>query len=224
VVPETPAMLSMNTTQIHQADVGYPTVLQKYLGDHAPESITALGNLDILLQRGTPHRGPRLALFCSVKCPGNLILQTYDLAQNLRLAGVPVIGGFHSPMEHECLTILLRGTQPIIVCPARSITGMRLRSEYKKPLNDGRLLFLSPFTEKQRRATVQMSLYRNQFVAALADEIFVAHAEPNSKTKQFCREVLAWQKPLYTLKSDANANLIALGAKPVSPDNISELT
>jgi predicted Rossmann fold nucleotide-binding protein DprA/Smf involved in DNA uptake len=165
-----------------------------------------------------------LALFCSVKCPGNLILQTYDLAQNLRLAGVPVIGGFHSPMERECLTILLRGTQPIIVCPARSITGMRLRSEYKKPLEDGLLLFLSPFDEKQRRATVQMALYRNQFVAALADEIFVAHAEPNSKTEQFCREVLAWQKPLYTLKSDANANLIALGAKQVSPDNLSEWT
>ena len=214
----------MKITQIHQGDPGYPSDLQKYLGDHAPESIIALGNVDILRRKGTAHRAPTLALFCSVKCPGNLILQTYDLAQSLRQAGVPVIGGFHSPMERECLTILLRGAQPIIVCFARSITGMRLRSEYKKPLNDGRLLFLSPFTEKQRRATVQMSLYRNQFVAALADEIFVAHAEPNSKTKQFCREVLAWQKPLYTLKSDANANLIALGAKQVSPDNLSEWT
>jgi len=214
----------MNTTKIQQSDAIYPTALQKYLGNHAPGFVTTMGNLDILQRKGTVHRAPTLALFCSVKCPGNLILQTYDLAQSLRQAGVPVIGGFHSPMERECLTILLRGAQPIIVCFARSITGMRLRSEYKKPLNDGRLLFLSPFTEKQRRATVQMSLYRNQFVAALADEIFVAHAEPNSKTKQFCREVLAWQKPLYTLKSDANANLIALGAKPVSPDNISELT
>ena len=214
----------MNTTKILQSDAIYPAALQRYLGDDAPGFVTTLGNLDILLRRGTPHRGPRLALFCSVKCPGNLILQTYDLAQSLRQAGVPVIGGFHSPMERECLTILLRGAPPITVCFARSITGKRLRTEYKKPLNDGRLLFLSPFTEKQRRATVQMSLYRNQFVAALADEIFVAHAEPNSKTEQFCREVLTWRKPLYTLKSDANANLIALGAKPVSPDNLSEWT
>ena len=214
----------MNTTKILQSDTIYPAALQRYLGDDAPGFVTTLGNLDILQRKGTAHRAPTLALFCSVKCPGNLILQTYDLAQDLRQAGVPVIGGFHSPMERECLTILLRGTQPIIVCPARSITRMRLRSEYKKPLNAGQLLLLSPFTEKQRRPTVQMALYRNQFVAALADEIFVAHAEPNSKTEQFCREVLAWQKPLYTLKSDANANLIALGAKQVSPDNLSEWT
>src|SRR3990172_7873240 len=113
----------------------YPETIKRYLGDHAPGFVTALGNLDILLQRGTPHRAPTLALFCSVKCPGNLILQTYDLAQDLRQAGVPVIGGFPSPMERECLTILLLGTQPIIVCPARSVTGMRFRSEYRKPLD-----------------------------------------------------------------------------------------
>src|SRR3990170_626649 len=155
----------MNITRIHQDNSVYPSDLRKYLGDHAPESITALGNLDILRRKGTAHRAPTLALFCSVKCPGNLILQTYDLAQSLRQAGVPVIGGFHSPMERECLTILLRGTQPIIVCPARSVTGMRFRSEYRKPLDDGQLLLLSPFVKKQRRRpTVQMALYRNQFV------------------------------------------------------------
>jgi len=120
----------MNVTQIHQGNSGYPSALQEYLGNHAPESIAALGNLDIL-------RRKTLALFCSVKCPGNLILQTYDLAQNLRQAGVTVIGGFHSPMERECLTILLRGTQPIIFCPARSIGRMRIRTEYKKPLEEG---------------------------------------------------------------------------------------
>jgi predicted Rossmann fold nucleotide-binding protein DprA/Smf involved in DNA uptake len=163
-----------------------------------------------------------LALFCSVKCPGNLILQTYDLTQNLRQTGVSVISGFHSPMERECLSILLRGTQPIIVCPARSIVGMRIQVEYKQPLEEGRLLLLSPFAEKQRRATVQTALYRNQFVAALADAVFVTYAAPGGKTEQFCRDVLAWQKPLYILESDANANLIALGAKPVTPDTITE--
>ncbi|MDI6736659.1 MAG: hypothetical protein QME42_10810, partial [bacterium] len=139
-----------------------------------------------------------------------------------RQAGVAVIGGFHSPMECECLRILLRGTQPVIVCPARNITKMRIRAEYKQPIEKGRLLFISPFAEKQRRATIQTAIYRNQFVAALANYIFVAHAEIGSKTEQFCREVLKWQKPLYTLKDDANIELIALGAKPVKPGNVSE--
>ena len=93
------------TSWIHQGDAAYPSVLSRLLDKDAPSRIATLGNLDILQHKP-------LALFSSVKCPGDLILQTYDLAQCLRQSGVTVIGGFHSPMERECLTILLRGTQP----------------------------------------------------------------------------------------------------------------
>jgi len=188
--------------------------LQLFLGDRAPTTLTALGNLDILRQK-------KLALFCSVKCPGNLILQTYDLARALRDEGVTIIGGFHSPMEKECLTLLLRGMQPIIICPARSIERMRTPSEWKAPLAEGRLLLLSPFAEKMRRATVDLARKRNELVAALADEVFVAHAAPGSKTEHFCHDVLSWGKPLMTLESDENAGLIARGARPVQPENVS---
>jgi hypothetical protein len=60
---------------------------------------------------------PLLGLLCSIRCPGRVIVQTYDLARALRDAGVPVIGGFHSPMEKECLDFLLRGKQPVVVYP-----------------------------------------------------------------------------------------------------------
>ena len=209
-----------NTSEIQfikNYDPDYPPFLKTCLANKAPAYISSMGNINLL-------KNKPLAVFSSSKCPEKVILQTYDLMKNIREARITVISGFHSPIERECMNILLRDKQPLILCPARSIEGMRLRGEYKQPIADGRLLLLSPFDEKQRRPTVPMALYRNQFMAALADEIFVAHAEPNSKTKQFCREVLAWQKPLYTLKSDANANIIALGAKPVSPDNLSEWT
>jgi predicted Rossmann fold nucleotide-binding protein DprA/Smf involved in DNA uptake len=65
----------------------YPSALRRYLGDVTPRTIAALGNLDAL------HSRQVLALFCSVKCPGDLILKTYDLARNLRQAGVTVISG-----------------------------------------------------------------------------------------------------------------------------------
>jgi len=200
--------------QLHPGTPSYPAVLQQHLVTRAPVTLTALGNLDILRQK-------KLALFCSVKCPGNLILQTYDLARALRDAGVAVIGGFHSPMEKECLTLLLRGMQPIIICPARSIERMRTPSEWKAPLAEGRLLLLSPFAEKMRRATVDLARKRNELVAALADEVFVAHAAPGSKTEHFCHDVLSWGKPLMTLESDENAGLIARGARPVQPGNVS---
>ena len=196
----------MAIIQLKEDDARCPSMLWKYLGDGAPARITALGNLD-LLQHKT------LALLCSVKCPGNLILQTYDLARQWREAGMTVIGGFHSPMERECLNILLRGKQSIILCPARGIEGMRLRGEYKQPLADGRLLLFSPFDSKQRRITVENAMIRNRFVAALADAVFVAYAEPGGKTEQFCREIVSWGKRLYTFIDDANANLLELGAK-----------
>ena len=207
-------MAQMEIRRLGQGDPSYPSALQLFLGDRAPTTLTALGNLDILRQK-------KLALFCSVKCPGNLILQTYDLARALRDEGVTIIGGFHSPMEKECLTLLLRGMQPIIICPARSIERMRTPSEWKAPLAEGRLLLLSPFAEKMRRATVDLARKRNELVAALADEVFVAHAAPGSKTEHFCHDVLSWGKPLMTLESDENAGLIARGARPVQPGNVS---
>jgi predicted Rossmann fold nucleotide-binding protein DprA/Smf involved in DNA uptake len=161
-------------------------------------------------------RAKTLALYCSVKCPGNLILQTYDLAQKLRAAGVTVVGGFHSPMERECLRILLRSPHPVIVCPARGLPK-RVPPEYRRPLEDGRLLLLSLFADTVRRADEQSAHQRNRFVAALADKIFVAYAAPNSKTELFCREIIAWRKPLYSFADNANENLFALGAKPTNP-------
>ena len=60
------------------------------------------------------------ALFCSARCPGKLILRTYDQVAQWRDAGHCVVSGFHSPVEKECLRILLRGEPPIIICPARA--------------------------------------------------------------------------------------------------------
>ena len=147
------------------------------------------------------------------------MLKSYDLAASWQDSDVTVVGGFHSPTEKECLRRLLRGPQPVIICPARGLQRLRIPAEWQGPLDEGRLLLLSPFEEKQRRATVENALRRNQLVAALADEILVVHAAPKSKTEQFCRELLKWKKPLWTLASPANNNLITLGAGIIEPDN-----
>ena len=199
----------MDTVNLDKQYPNYPSALKKYMGEDVPKALTSIGNLDILRHNST-------AFFCSAKCPGDLIVKTYDIAQILRDAGMTVISGFHSPMERECLTILLRGAQPVIICPARSIKNMRINKEYKKPLKDRRLLFLSPFDENQRRISAKRSHYRNLFVAAMSAVIFVVHAGPGSKTESFCKEILSWQKPIYTFDSDYNKNLIKIGARPVN--------
>jgi predicted Rossmann fold nucleotide-binding protein DprA/Smf involved in DNA uptake len=191
-------------------DDNYPVALKTCLAPSLLPRISALGNLDILTHK-------TVGLFCSIKCPGSLILQTYDLARQLRQVGITVIGGFHSPMERECLTILLRGPQPVILCPARNI-GPRTARERAQLFEQGRLLLLSPFDSQHTRMTSQTARERNRFVAALADTVFVAHAEPGGKMGGICRDVLSWGKPLYTFESDANAHLTAWGAIPVNPE------
>jgi len=199
----------LTVTSIARTNARYPSALGLYLGSQVPECIFALGDLDILRQK-------TLALFCSVKCPGSLILQTYDLARQLRDAGIAVISGFHSPMEKECLSLLLRGRQPVIWCPAKRLTVNRLPKEYAEPISEGRLLMLSPFGEKVKRARQDIARFRNEFVGALANQVFVVYAAPGGKIEIFCKKVLGWGKPLLTFNSPDNASLIASGARPLT--------
>ena len=178
--------------------------------EHLPK-VKSKGNLSLLDE-------PLTALFCSNRCPGDLILKTYDLARAMRDAGVPVIGGFQTPMEHECLRLLLRGEQPIVVCPARGIDTMRISREWRPALDDGRLLVVSPFPATARRPTAELAAQRNNLVADLAQQVFIAHAAPGSKTEAFARKLIESGKPLLTLNSPANENLVEMGAEVVNTE------
>jgi predicted Rossmann fold nucleotide-binding protein DprA/Smf involved in DNA uptake len=167
------------------------------LGPDAPHSLYALGDVELLAR-------PTLALVCSAKAPAAIILQIHDLAQRWRVEGPVIIGGFHAPPEAEALDVLLRGPQPVIVCPARSLARMRLKPAYRAALAAGRLLMLSPFPETVRRTTTKTAVRRNRVVAALADEVLVAHAHPGSKTARLAAEVAGWGKPVWTLRHPSN--------------------
>jgi predicted Rossmann fold nucleotide-binding protein DprA/Smf involved in DNA uptake len=188
-----------------------------------PQEVTAAGQVCRALGDVRLLDSPRLALFCSIKCPGELILKLFDLAKALRDNGVGVISGFHAPMDKECFDILLRGKGPIVWCPARSIEGMKLKPAYRKAIDDGRLLIVSPFPAKQRRMLKERAEVRNRLVASLADRVFVAYADPGGKTEQLCREVVAAGKPLFTFESKHTENLRAIGAKILTSDAIATL-
>ncbi len=156
---------------------------------------------------------PALALFCSVKCPGSVILKLYDAVRALRDARVAVMGGFHSPMEQECLAILLRGTQPVIVCPVRP--PKRLPAAWKDPIAEGRLTVLPSEATGTGRITAALAERRNEFVAARADALLVAHASAGGKTERLAADAIAAGKQVFTLADPANENLVALGAVPL---------
>ena len=198
---------------ITQTDTNYPKRLKEYLKTETPEMIWARGNTDVLPGPNTSLNGELWALFCSNKCPGEIILKAHDLAQKFKEKGIPTIGGYHSPIERECLRVLLRGVQPILLCPARSIENMRLERKQKDALAKERLLILSIFESK--RSTAALASQRNAFVAALADKICIAHAAEDSKTLAFAQRVLTWGKPVFTFETPANNALFQLGAHPL---------
>src|SRR3990172_12688000 len=104
-----PDVLTLTPSQAH-----WPRQLDKRLDTVAPSRLWAIGKLEILAEH-------KVGLFCSVRCPGNAIFGAYDTARKFRDEGVTVVSGFHSPIEKECLRILMRGKQPIIICLARAL-------------------------------------------------------------------------------------------------------
>jgi predicted Rossmann fold nucleotide-binding protein DprA/Smf involved in DNA uptake len=192
---------------IHNNDPEYPKSLQRFLAGDAPESAATLGNFQLLSH-------PKLAIFCSATCPIDIISATKQVLQEIIAAGVAVISGFHSEVEKYCFKILLGSEQRIILSPARSLNKMRIRPEYRQPLENGRLLILSFFRSHRHRSDTEMAFKRNLYVAALAEKVFIIHAAPGSKTEQLCRKLIGSGKTVCTLDHEANQNIIGLGAQP----------
>lgn len=166
----------------------YPGILRLRLGENAPAELILLGDRGLLRSR-------RTALFCSARTPGDAILRAHDAARRMRDQGVTVISGFHSPIEKECLRMLLRGRQPLIFCPARAIEAMRIPIECRAAFDAGRLLFLSPFSGQPERITKESALRRNEVVAALADDAYIAHVAPGGGTERITQMLHAWNVP-----------------------------
>ncbi len=162
--------------------------------------------------------GRKLALLCSKKCPGDVILKTYDFARLVRGSNYIIASGFHSPVEKDCLPFLLRGHVPVIIFQGRKLSTSRLPSEWQKAIEAGRLLLVSPFSDKQKRVTTQLAEERNRFVACLADEVLIAYAHPGGKTEKLAAELLKSGKRVYTFDSPANSRLVDWGAVPIEPD------
>ena len=175
------------------SDGVYPTRLVERLGPEASPRLRLLGNPDLL---GLP----KTALFCSVRCPGNAILAAYDKAARWRDERRCVISGFHSPVEKECLRILLRGSPPTIICPARGLPR-RIPAGWRKPLDEGGLLILSAFPEAETRITADLARRRNDLVAALADEVWFAHVTPGGNNDMLTGSLVRWRVPFSTGKT-----------------------
>ena len=204
----------MNGHQKTQVSLlNYPTAPRARLKDAAPACLNSSGDQSLLKHR-------LLGLICSIQCPGSIVIQTFDAMRALRDAGVVVVGGFHSPMERECLDILLRGSQPVIMCAAKRLRGLRLGTAARKAIEGGRLLVITPFGEEVKRTTAAQAIQRNELVAALAYAVLVPYASPGGKAESTAKNILARGQPLFTFADENNAHLLHAGAEAYELDRV----
>ncbi len=194
----------------------YPARLHALLGVDAPPCLAVAGPLLALTQHS-------LSLFCSVRCPGAMILQTYDFVSRLRHQAVTVISGFHSPMERECLRTVMTGSAGVVWCLAKSLGSFALPCEFQPLFDAQRLTVLSPFPATVTRITDETARYRNLVAAALADDAFLSYAAPASHTEKFCHQLMAWDKTVFTLDALENEGIIARGAQAIRPGDAATL-
>ncbi len=206
----------MKTQHIRPQSAGYPEILVQRLRDAAPRNLYALGDCGILRNR-------LLGLICSIQCPGSIVIRTFDLIRKLREERTVMIGGFHSPMERDCLDLLLRGVQPAILCPAKSLRNLRMGKLARKALAESRLLVLSAFGDEVRRTTSTQAFLRNDMVSALSETLLVPYASKNGKTWSAVRRAFEYGHKVFTFEDEANADLIACGARACREDRIDDI-
>jgi len=148
--------------------------------------ITAsLGNIDLL-------KLPKIAFLCSRKVPASAVLKCYDWAIAQREAGNCVISGFHSQLEKDVFHYLLKGKQPIIIALARGLKE-KLEPELQKPLDEGRLLIITPYEKTVKRVTEKTAATRNKMMIDLADSITVGFASAGGQLEELLKGI---EKPI----------------------------
>ena len=153
----------------------------------------------------------QVAFLCSRRCPAQVVLKSYDWAIEKRNAKTCVLSGNHSQIEKDVLHYLLKGEQPIIVALARGLKK-RLEPELAEALANNRLLIITPFSSRVTRVTQETANKRNELMAELADEIFVAYAQPNGNVERLVRRWLQKGKSVCTFGVQETKALIEAGA------------
>lgn len=129
----------------------------------------------------------KTAFLCSRKVPASVVLKCYDWAIEQREKGNCIISGFHSQLEKDVLHYLIKGKQPIIIAMARGLKE-KLEPEFQKPLEQGRLLIITPFDKQVKRVTEQTAATRNKMMIELADNITVGHVSAGGQLEKLLKQ------------------------------------
>lgn len=175
----------------------------------APEELYALGNTALL-------QLPKTAFFCSRQYPPSVERGTYLWALEQRSTGRCVVSGFHSQLEQAVFRYLLHGAcHPIVYALGRGIQPA-VRLEYEPEIEEGRLLFVSPFEAGVLTVSQDTADIRNLLIMDMAEQLFIPYLAEDGNLDRLLREYPP-EKPIYTLDLPENEAFLNRGALPYSP-------
>ena len=96
-----------------------------------------------------------------------------------RLAPPCVVGGFQSALERDVLKLLLPAGGPSIVMVLARGMWRSVPVEYRKAINAGRMLVVSPFSQGVVRVSKETAEKRNAFVLDHCAEAVFASLDPD---------------------------------------------
>ena len=143
--------------------------------------ISLLGNAALLKRE-------KVGFLASRRVPPAAVMRCLDWATRMRDEGTCVMSGFQSPLEHEVLDILLKGSSPLVLVLARRIWDARhVPAVFRKPLAEGSLLVVSPVPQGVRRVDARSAALRNRYVIDHADRLFLDALNPEGSLKRLLR-------------------------------------
>jgi hypothetical protein len=166
-----------------------------------------VGNYEII-------RLDKTAFFCSRQVPASIVLKSFDWAREMCRAQRCVISGNHSQIEKDVFHFLMKGNQPLILALARGMKR-RMDMELQEALSNNRLLIVTSFAETIKRVTEETARKRNAMMAEMADELFVAYAQPSGNVERLAFNHVKKGKKITTFDVPENEGLIHAGANRV---------
>lgn len=152
--------------------------------------ITYVGNKQLL-------KLPIVAFLSSRKISSEALLRCYDWASEMRDKGACVISGFHSKVEKDVLTFLLKGKQPIIVVLGRAMYK-KTPKEWIIPLREKRLLIITT-NSKGVRYSVDTAEKRNRYITEISDKVVFGCLNINSSLYPLYTDLLEVEKEIEIL-------------------------
>lgn len=141
---------------------------------------TYLGNMKLLEQN-------IVAYFCSQHYRPKAIMTTYDWAYSL--SNRVVVSTFHSPLERDVLSILIKQKVPVIIMLPRRMYR-RVPEQFQQALDEGRILFISLSANNVIRVGKENAHKANLYALSLAQEVVFGCVNPGSNTEKIYNQAI----------------------------------